>query len=530
MSLPAFERAIDVSDLGTSVPSTCGMNQNTAENVVSRNGIRIEITPNQLHHFSHCSIYNHDNHMNGCPRLEQSSSSQNSEISESNDLANVTSLSPHPSHNNVNSTSLLGSEYLEVEPLSTPEHVSSFISTEFPSLQHTTLSTISPDNFQSDTFQHHTTRDFQYANFNALPNYPSFSASQEDPHRPNFSTVSQNNYAAMLCVRSNHEIADELFTLIRTKLIEGENVSMEYRPSLVKDSIQFFYRRYAFGPLETLEFGLSIRKSIRDILLNIRIEDREEKSSCILEVVDEAYYEEGWRLHSPVKSGLSNNDCNLGHDAHIPSETQSTTFSQSFSDPSPSSSQPFIITLPSSSRSKKRPTKDHPSTETPSPQSKRQRPTSSKPYKCYCNKRFTSLKALRKHSNTHNPCQFIACPELSCAHLSLRIDSIEDHLKIHHVDISHLSPSERHQKREELKQNTFLILDCTHDRCVVSGCDRIFPRNELDGCKRSLAHILNHYRDKNNLPSSFRHVCSDDVSCGGKEAWRNSVYVTGERI
>ncbi|KAF7949982.1 hypothetical protein EAE96_007287 [Botrytis aclada] len=305
---------------------------------------------------------------------------------------------------------------------------------------------------------------------------------------------------------------------------------MEYKPSLVKDSIQFFYRTNAFGPSETLEFGLSIRKSIRDILLNIRIEDREEKSSCILEVVDEAYYEEGWRLHSHVESGLSNNDCNSGHDTHVPSETQSMIFSQSFSDPSPSSSQPFILTSPSSSRSRKRPTKDQPSTETPSTQSKKKRPTSSKPYKCYCNKRFTSLKALRKHFNTHNPCQFIACPEPSCPHLSLRLDNIENHLKTHHIDISQLLPHERHQKREELEHNTFLILDCTHDRCVVAGCDRRFAKNELDGCKRSLAHVLSHYRDKNNLPSSFRHVCSDDVSCNGKEAWRNSVYVTGERI
>ncbi|TGO79100.1 hypothetical protein BELL_0043g00090 [Botrytis elliptica] len=287
---------------------------------------------------------------------------------------------------------------------------------------------------------------------------------------------------------------------------------------------------HAFGPSETLEFGLSIRKFIRDILLNIRIEDREEKSSCILEVVDEAYYEEGWRLHSTVESGLSNNDRNLGHDAHVLPEARSTTVSQSFSDPSPSSSQPFVLTSPSSSRSKKRPTKDHPSTKAPSLQSKRQRSTSSKPYKCYCNKRFASLKALRKHSNTHNPCQLIACPEPSCTHLSLRIDSIEDHLKTHHIDISRLPPLERHQKREELKQNTFLILDCTHDRCVVADCDRRFPRNDLDGCKQSLAHILSHYKDKYNLPTSFRHACSDDVMCSGKEAWRNSVYVTGKRI
>lgn len=360
-----------------------------------------------------------------------------------------------------------------------------------------------------------------------MPNHPSFLISQGNAHHPNFPTISQNNYAAKLCVRSNHEIADELFTLIRTKLIEGENVSTEYRPLLVKDSIKFFYRRHAFGPSETLEFGSSIRKSIRDILLNTRIEDREEKSSCILEVVDEAYYEEGWRLHNPVESGLSNNDCNLGHDAHP--EAQSTTVSQSFPDPSPSSSLPFILTSPSDSRSRKRPTKEH-STETSSPQTKRQRPTSFKPYSCYCNKRFASLKALHKHSNTHNPCQFIACPEPSCTHLSLRIDSIEDHLKTHHIDISRLPPLGRHQKREELKQNTFLILDCTHDRCVVADCDQRFPRNQLDGCKRSLAHILSHYRDKNNLPTSFRHACSDDVMCGGKEAWRNSVYVTGERI
>ncbi|KAF7892131.1 hypothetical protein EAF00_008433 [Botryotinia globosa] len=244
----------------------------------------------------------------------------------------------------------------------------------------------------------------------------------------------------------------------------------------------------------------------RDILLNIRIEDREEKSSCILEVVDEAYYEEGWRLHSPVDSGLSNNDYNSGHDAHIPSETQSTTFSQSFSDPSPSSSQPFILTSSPDSRSKKRPTKEHSSTETSSPQTKRQ--------------------PLRKHSNTHNPCQFIACSEPSCTHLSLRLDSIEDHLKTHHIDISHLSSHERHQKREELKQNAFLILNCTHDRCVVADCDQRFPRNELDGCRRNLAHIPN----KNNLPTSLRHACSDDVMCSGKEAWRNSIYVTGERI
>ncbi|KAF7941603.1 uncharacterized protein EAE97_006440 [Botrytis byssoidea] len=401
---------------------------------------------------------------------------------------------------------------------------------ELSSLQHNISSTIFSANFRSDTFQHKTIRNFQYANSNPLPNHPSFLISQENAHHPNFSTISQNNYAAKLCVRSNHEIADELFTLIRTKLIEGDNVSMEYKPSLVKDSIKLFYRRHAFGPPEILEFGLSIRKSIRDILSNIRIEDREEKSSCILEVVDEAYYEQGWRLHSPVDSGLSNNDCNSGHDAHIPSETEPTKFSQSFSDPSPSSSQPFILTSSSGSRSKKRPTKKHSSTETSSPQTRRQRPTSSKLYKCYCNKRFATLKALRKHSNTHNPCQFIACPEPSCTHLSLRIDSIEDHLKTHHIDISHLSSHERHQKREELKQNTFLILDRTHDRCVVGGCDRRFSRNELDGCKRSMAHILNHYRDKNNLPTSFRHACSDDVMCSGKEAWRNSVYVTGERI
>ncbi|KAF7916211.1 uncharacterized protein EAE98_010796 [Botrytis deweyae] len=503
-----------------SVPSISEIRRNTLENVVGSGsvGTTINITPNQL---------------NGCPRVEQSTTAsttfQNLNTSGDNYVANATSSS-HPFHNNVNSTLFLGSEYLELELPSTPEHVSSFIYTELPSLQHATLSTVSSDNFQSDSFQHNTTSDFQYANSNPLPNHPSFSISQGNAHHPNFSTISQNNHAAKLCIRSNHEIADELFTLIRTKLIEGENVSMEYKPSLVKDSIKFFYRRHAFGPSETLEFGLSIRKFIREILLNIRIGDREEKSSCILEAVDEAYYEEGWRLHSTVESGLSNNDRNLGHDAHVPPEARSTTASQSFFDPSPSSSQSFVFTSPSSSRSKNRPTKDHLSTKAPSLQSKRQRPTSSKPYKCYCNKQFASLKALRKHSNTHNPCQFIACPEPSCTHLSLRIDSIEDHLKTHHIDITRLPPFERHQKREELKQNTFLILDCTHDRCVVADCDRRFPRNDLDGCKQSLAHILSHYKDKHNLPTSFRHACSDDVMCSGKEAWRNSVYVTGKRI
>ncbi|KAK6599290.1 hypothetical protein H4I96_08494 [Botrytis cinerea] len=463
--------------------------------------------------------------MNVCPRAEQSTAFQVFNTSGNNDLPSGTSSPPYPPYNNVHATSLLRPEQF----LPTPDHISSFMSTEFPLIQHNTLSTTCPEKFQSNIFQHNT-RDFQCANFNPLPNHPSFSVSQENAHHPNSSTISPNNHSAKLCIRSNHKIADELFSLIRTKLTEGENVSMEYKPSLVKDSVQFFYRRNALGPLETLEFGLSIRKSIRDILLNIHIEDREEKSSCILEVVDEAYYEEGWRLYSPVEIGLSNNGHNLGHDAHVLSEAQTMTYGQFYSDPSPSLGQPFILPSPSNSRARKRPTKKHSSAETLGPQSNGKRPTSSKRYRCYCNKQFTCLKSLRKHSNTHNPCQFIACPEPFCTHLSLRIDSIEDHLKTHHIDLSLLLPLERHQKREELKQRTYLILDCTHDRCVVEGCGRRFPRNELDGCKRSLAHVLSHYRDKNNLPSSFRHVCSDDVSCSGKEAWRNSVYVTGERI
>ncbi|TEY57552.1 hypothetical protein BOTCAL_0214g00150 [Botryotinia calthae] len=307
MSLQAFERDIEVDDWTTSVPPTSEPRRNTVENAV---GSQIEIPPHQH--------YNHDTF-------------QNSTTSGNNDLTSATSSSPYPPHNNVHFTSLLRPE----QRLPTPDHISSFMST-LPLLQHTTLSTTCPENLQSNIFQHDTTRDFQYASFNPLPNHPSFSINQENAHHSNSSTISPNNYSAKLCVRSNHEIADELFSLLRTKLTEGENVSVEYKPLFVRDSVLFFYRRYALGPLETLEFRLSIFKSIRDILLNIRIEGREEKSSCILEVVDEAYYEAGWRLHNPVEIGLSNNGYDLGHDAHVPSEAQTMTYGQFYSDPSPS--------------------------------------------------------------------------------------------------------------------------------------------------------------------------------------------------
>lgn len=303
---------------------------------------------------------------------------------------------------------------------------------------------------------------------------------------------------------------------------------MEYKPSLLKDSIQFFYRTHASGPVETLEFGLSIRKSIRDILLKVVTRDRDEKSSCILEVVDRAYYNEGWRLNSEEDDHASNHH-NLHHGVQVSSAAHSNVSSQPPKNQFVFYNQSTGANMVTEPPSKKRP-KEKTTAKTPGPQFKRQRPASSKPYECYCSKLFSDLKALRRHFNTHSPLQFVACPSLNCTHLSLRIDSIEDHLKIHHNDIPQNQSVSRDQTRSQLAQNTFLILDCTHTRCIVAGCERQFPHHELDSCKKSQKHILSHYKDPNSLPHDFRHLCEDDGLCNGKEAWRKSGYVTGRRI
>ncbi|KAJ8058781.1 hypothetical protein OCU04_011770 [Sclerotinia nivalis] len=447
--------------------------------------------------------------MNIPPNIEQATTSQTSNALGNNVFTNA--ISPSLYDNDIDPSPFLGPDYLEFP--STPQQQSSSIYTGYQSLQHI-LSTPARDDLISENFQHNSTRDPQHANSNSL--------------QPNISTNISNNNSVGLCIRSNYEIADKLFTLIRAKLIEGENISVEYKPSFLKDSIQFFYRTYASGPLETLEFGLSIRKSIRDVLLDIRIQDRDDKSSCILEVVDGAYYKEGWRLNKPTHSGQLSTDHDR-HDAHISSAVQSIMSSPSFPNQFASSSQTTESTIFASSRSKRRP-KERTATRTSNSQSKKQRRFPTKPYECYCGKLFPNLKALSRHFNTHSPCQFIACPEANCSHLSLRIDSMEDHLKIHHIDISRLRSDERHQTRQQLKQNTFSILDCTHNRCIVEGCNRQFPRHEIDGCRKSQAHILGHYKNKNSLPRSFRHICSDEEFCNGKEAWRKSMYVTGLRI
>ncbi|KAF7892130.1 hypothetical protein EAF00_008432 [Botryotinia globosa] len=111
----------------------------------------IEITPIHIYH-SHCSINNHDNHVNGCPRVEQSTTFQNLNISEDDNLANAIVIY----------SSL--SQQRELNVALGIVRVHSFMYTELPSLQHNVSSTIFPANFRSDTFQHNTTRDFQYAN------------------------------------------------------------------------------------------------------------------------------------------------------------------------------------------------------------------------------------------------------------------------------------------------------------------------------------------------------------------------------
>ncbi|KAM0306075.1 hypothetical protein ACHAO8_010879 [Botrytis cinerea] len=150
MSLQSFERDIEVDDWTTSVPPTSELKRNTVENAV---GIQLEISP---HH-------NHNNHMNVCPRAEQSTAFQVFNTSGNNDPPSGTSSPPYPPYNNVHATSLLRPEQF----LPTPDHISSFMSTEFPLIQHNTLSTICPEKFQSNIFQHNT-RDFQCANFVSL--------------------------------------------------------------------------------------------------------------------------------------------------------------------------------------------------------------------------------------------------------------------------------------------------------------------------------------------------------------------------
>lgn len=101
--------------------------------------------------------------MNVCPRAEQSTAFQVFNTSGNNDLPSGTSSPPYPPYNNVHATSLLRPEQF----LPTPDHISSFMSTEFPLIQHNTLSTTCPEKFQSNIFQHNT-RDFQCANFVSL--------------------------------------------------------------------------------------------------------------------------------------------------------------------------------------------------------------------------------------------------------------------------------------------------------------------------------------------------------------------------
>ncbi|CAD6444845.1 e73c51ca-9d65-4985-b4f4-84f01b39c0f9-CDS [Sclerotinia trifoliorum] len=99
------------------------------------------------------------------------------------------------------------------------------------------------------------------------------------------------------------EVVDMLLRSILAALTQGENLSNTFRPAHLINSIQSFYRARASGPEETGNLSFLFSNLFgQDVLADTRIQDRDDKSYCIFEEVDRAYYKEGWRLNTPTSS------------------------------------------------------------------------------------------------------------------------------------------------------------------------------------------------------------------------------------
>ncbi|EDN98827.1 hypothetical protein SS1G_13686 [Sclerotinia sclerotiorum 1980 UF-70] len=159
------------------------------------------------------------------------------------------------------------------------------------------------DDLTLDNFQYNNTRDSQDAIFGYMLNHASsHSKGKNRELQPDPSINVSNNYSAEQRVCSKPEAADMLLRSVLAALIQGENLSNTFRPAHLTNFIRSFYRTHASGPEETREFIVSIFQSIRNLLSDTRIQDRDDKSYCTFEEVDRAYYKEGWRLDTPTSS------------------------------------------------------------------------------------------------------------------------------------------------------------------------------------------------------------------------------------
>lgn len=159
------------------------------------------------------------------------------------------------------------------------------------------------DDLTLDNFQYNNTRDSQDAIFGYMLNHASsHSKGKNRELQPDPSINVSNNCSAEQRVCSKPEAADMLLRSVLAALIQGENLSNTFRPAHLTNFIRSFYRTHASGPEETREFIVSIFQSIRNLLSDTRIQDRDDKSYCTFEEVDRAYYKEGWRLDTPTSS------------------------------------------------------------------------------------------------------------------------------------------------------------------------------------------------------------------------------------
>ncbi|KAI9641565.1 hypothetical protein NHQ30_010377 [Ciborinia camelliae] len=316
------------------------------------------------------------------------------------------------------------------------------------------------------------------------------------------SSISVSGTSTISDIRSNqlHNICKEL------QEFENKDLSEQFVASKMTGIIQAFYRHTADGP-DTIQLEVLVKSSILGVIRNDALTWKDMKPMKSAEEVLKIYREAGWVFH------VSQNYPSSGH---LMASTSSV------------SSQQMDRSGSVCSRSSKRRSDFESSMDTASLSSKRVKPSSNK-YKCYynyCSKSFDTLKSLKRHTDIHNPCQFTACIMPGCKYITLRKDSVENHLASRHRnEFNGLSENEKRKKRKDMRNNTFVIGDRTHDHCVF--CAKELPRGSWENSRKSQAHIKSHLGNPTTT-SVFQHLCSDKDQCGKNECWESSWYVRPE--
>ncbi|KAM3068409.1 hypothetical protein ACMFMG_009545 [Clarireedia jacksonii] len=354
-----------------------------------------------------------------------------------------------------------------------------------------------PLSMEPQTIQH---RGDAESNSRSIPERPAVtidSTSQGDED------TSINGYKDLKrCIKSDNRIWGILLTAVERLLVNLAADQEILQVSMLKDELKFNYgqhaaRIYGLGRPGSTPSEPDIIYLIKRILRATVNQDRTAVAIKLCDAVDEAYYDDGWRLRAqgPMANLLSGaaHPLALGWSNRIgiPSSRASMSSKRTNEDSSHVASR-----LAKRSRTNTNST-------TTSSNDRQNR------YWCYCTSGISHRNGIIRHIRTHHPVEKYRCPAPGCPQEFTRKDSV----KSHH--------SSCHHGQNLRSQDITHSIDLTRcpKVCFIKDCPESFQILSIEDYENFEKHILSHYQDKDNSPrqEQLEHHCSY-ATCGKEEA------------